>query len=111
MQTIALQPVPAQQVQCVLTNQNGLAQNCQIAVYLRGTNLYVDLIVAGNPISYAVLAGNMTSLVPSGYFGFSGTLAWLDTQGSEPPQYTGLGSRWVLLYLTTADFAAIQGAS
>jgi len=106
--TIALQPVPSQQVQCVL---NG--QNCSIAINMRGTQLYVDLSVAGLPISYGVLAHSMVGLVPNGYNGFTGQIAFLDTQASpagsngSDPQYTGLGSRWILFYGTLADFAAL----
>jgi hypothetical protein len=106
MQTISLQPIPSQQVQCSLAGQN-----CQISVYLRGTNLYVDLTVNGTPISYGVIAHNFVSLVPTGYLGFSGTLAFMDTQqGNSDPQFAGLGNRWVLLYLTAADFAQMGAA-
>jgi hypothetical protein len=102
MQQIPLQPVPSQQVQCVL---NG--QNCEIATYLRGSNLYVDLAVNGVSISSAVIARNQISLVPTSYLGFTGFLLFNDTQGSSDPQYTGLGARYMLLYLTLADLATL----
>ena len=44
-------------------------------------------------------AKNLVSLVPTAYLGFSGWLVFVDTQGSEDPQYAGLGTRWVLVYL------------
>jgi hypothetical protein len=102
MQQIPLQSVPSQQVQCLL---NG--QNCEIAVYMRGTRLYVDLAVNGVSISSAVLAQNLTSLVPTAYLGFTGYLLFTDTLGTTDPQYTGLGSRYQLLYVTSADLATL----
>jgi hypothetical protein len=30
-------------------------------------------------------------------------ICWQDTQGEEPPQYEGLGSRWVLAYEVDDD--------
>lgn len=97
---VALQPVPSQQLQIVLGGQN-----CQIAVYLRGTALYVDLNVNGADISTGVLALNLIPLVPTVYFGFAGNLVFLDTLGTNDPTYDGLGSRYQLLYLTAADYA------
>lgn len=99
---VPLQPVPSQQLQIVLGGQN-----CQIAVYLRGSAMYVDLNVNGADISIGVLAMNMVPLVPTVYFGFAGNLVFLDTQGTSDPIYTGLGSRYELLYLTAADYAQL----
>jgi hypothetical protein len=99
---VPLQPVPAQQLQIVLGGQN-----CQIAVYLRGANLYVDVNSNGADISTGVLAMNMVPLVPCIYFGFAGNLVFIDTQGTSDPVYTGLGSRYQLLYLTAADYAQL----
>jgi len=99
---IPLQAVPSQQLQIVLAGQN-----CQIAVYLIGSSLYVDLAANGTDISTAVLALNGVVLVPTVYFGFQGNLVFIDTQGDSDPTYDGLGSRYVLLYVTEADFASI----
>lgn len=104
MQTIALRPVPNQQVQVSLGGQQ-----CQIKVYEQGSDgqLYLDLTVAGQPISLCTPAYNMVNTVPSSYFGFTGTLAFLDTQGTSNPQSSGLGSRWQLLWLIASDFANV----
>lgn len=99
---VPLQPVPSQQLQIVLGGQN-----CQIAVYLRGSAMYVDLNVNGADISIGVLALNLVPLVPTVYFGFAGNLVFLDTQGSTDPTYNELGSRYVLLYLTATDYAQL----
>ena len=68
--------------------------------------MFLDLAVTGVPIAYAVQCKNMVSLVPTAYLGFSGWMIFLDTQGSSDPIYTGLGSRFVLLYLDAADLEA-----
>lgn len=99
-QQVALQAVPAQQVQAVLGTQQ-----CQISVYVKTQCMFFDLNANGTQIAYAVQAKNLVNLVPTSYLGFTGWLTFFDTQGTDDPQYTGLGSRWVLLYLTAEDFA------
>lgn len=99
---VPLQSVPSQQLQIVLGGQN-----CQIAVYLLGAFLFVDVNVNGADISTAVLAMNMVPLVPTVYLGFAGNLVFLDTQGNSDPTYDGLGARYQLLYLTESDYALL----
>ncbi len=101
MQTIPLQPVPSQQVQVTLD-----AQLCTLSVYVKNQCMFADTVVNGSPISYAVQAKNLVNLVPTAYLGFTGLLVFYDTQGSDDPVYTGLGSRWQLLYLDQADVGA-----
>lgn len=100
MLQVPLQPVPSQQLQIVLGNQN-----CQIAVYMLGANIYVDLNSNGADISIAVIARDGVPLVPTAYLGFLGNLIFVDTQGSSDPTFNGLGSRYQLLYFTVADIA------
>lgn len=103
MQTIPLQSVPNQQLQIVLGGQN-----CQISVYVRSTWIFMDLNVNGTDISIATLARNAVALVPTAYLGFSGQLAFFDTQGATDPVYTGLGTRYQLAYFTAAELASGQ---
>lgn len=103
MQQIALQPVPSQQLQIVLAGQN-----CQIAVYQKTTGIYVDLNSNGADISIGVIAHDVVPLVPTTYLGFSGNLIFTDTQGTSDPTYTGLGSRYQLVYLTAEEYAQLQ---
>lgn len=98
MQQVSLQPVPSQQTQVVLDGQS-----CTISVYVTHQAMCLDLAVGGAPIAYAIQCKNCVSLVPTSYLGFTGWLIFFDTQGTEDPQYTGLGSRWVLLYLDQED--------
>lgn len=98
MQQVPLQAVPSQQSQITLDGQQ-----CQISVYAKTQCMFLDLTVNGNPIAYAVQCKNLTNLVPTAYLGFSGWLTFVDTQGAEAPQYSGLGTRWLLLYLDETD--------
>jgi hypothetical protein len=101
MQQIVLQSVPSQQTQVVLDGQS-----CSISVYVKTSCMFFDLSVNGTQIASAVQCKNLVSLVPTSYLGFSGWMVFFDTQGTSDPIYTGLGSRWQLLYLDSADLEA-----
>lgn len=98
MQTVSLQSIPAQQVQVVLN-----LQTCAISVYVKNQCMFFDLAVNGTQIALSVQCKNLVNLVPTAYLGFSGVLFFLDTQGTDDPIYTGLGSRYQLIYLSPAD--------
>ena len=104
MQQIALQPVASQQTRVVLDGQS-----CAISVYVKNQCMFLDLAVNGTQIASAVQCKNLVSLVPTAYLGFAGWLVFFDTQGKSNPIYTGLGSRWILLYLDSADLEAYDG--
>lgn len=91
---IPLVAVPAQSLTITL----GL-QRCQIAVYQKSTGLYFDLFLAGLPVAVGVLCCNRTNLVRNKYTAFVGNLAFIDTMGSLDPDYTGLASRFRLVYV------------
>lgn len=102
MKTVPLSPVPSQTLQIVLAQQN-----CQMAVYQKGTHIYLDLALNGSPVlncRQCVDQGRL--LLGRQYYGFVGDLMFIDTQGSDDPLYTGLGSRWILVYLEAADLPA-----
>lgn len=103
MLQIPIQPVPSQLVLCVLAGQN-----CQIAIYQKGSRVYVDLNNNGANMCIAALAHNLVPLDScNSYDGFQGNLFFVDTQGLDDPQYTGMGSRWVLVYMTPAEIALL----
>jgi hypothetical protein len=99
MQQIPIQSVPSQRISVVLGTQN-----CQIAIYLLGDNLYVDLNSNGIDISTGIIALDCVPLSPFNYSGFSGNLVFCDTQAANDPTYDGLGSRYVLLYLDGEEY-------
>ncbi|HAP27314.1 MAG TPA: hypothetical protein DCR74_17190 [Achromobacter sp.] len=94
MKGIPLKPVPSQTLSVLL---NG--QNCQISVFQKSTGVYLDLYLNNSPIVSAVLCHDRVRLVRSDYLGFVGDLTFVDTQGHADPEYTGLGSRFVLAYM------------
>jgi hypothetical protein len=97
LQIIPLQPVPSQQVACSL---NG--QAVTLNIYTRGAygflNLYIDVYSNGAIVVPGVICQNGNEIIRNGYFGFNGDFAFWDQEGSSDPQYTGLGSRWILVY-------------
>jgi len=119
MQYVPLQAQPSQTLQIVL---NG--QQCGIALYSKtgyaysddpvesfqnpNTNLYFDLTVAGEPItSCAICLYSKRLLINRQYLGFVGDFAFIDTQGTNDPQWEGLGTRYQLLYLAPADLVGL----
>jgi hypothetical protein len=93
IQVIPLTPVAAQSFTIQLNSQN-----CAINIYQKSTGLYFDLAIDGNPIVTTMICLNLVGLVRESYMGFNGQLAFVDTQGTDDPDYTGLGSRYQLVY-------------
>lgn len=102
MKIIPLTATPSQTLIVSLTGQI-----CQIDVYQKFYGLFVDLYVAGSLIIGGVLSEDLNRIVRSVYLGFIGDLCFIDTQGSDDPEYTGLGDRYVLAYLEEADLSQI----
>lgn len=98
-QQIPLQAVASQRLAVVLA-----AQNCLINVYQKADSMYCDLTVNDVPVlrTHAV-RNRIRLLLAAGYFGFQGDLVFVDTQGDAQPEYTGLGSRWFMLYLPVTE--------
>ena len=92
-QTIPLNPIPSQKFTVQLNNQQ-----CTINVYQKSTGLYFDLSVNNNVIVSTMICLNLVGLIRESYLGFSGQLFFFDTQGTNDPDYTGLGSRYILVY-------------
>lgn len=78
-------------------------QQCQISLYQKTTGVYLDLSVLNRPIVTTALCRDRVRIVRHGYLGFIGDLAIVDTQGVEDPDYTGFGSRFLLIYLEASD--------
>jgi hypothetical protein len=109
MQVVPLQPVPNQTLQIVLASQN-----CQINVYQAPGGMFMDLLVNDEPVRLGIPCQNLNRVVRSLYLGFSGDMVWNDTQpdpvlGAQDPFYSGLGSRFQLVYLAASDLPANEG--
>lgn len=112
MLTIPLAPVASQTLQFVAAGQN-----CQMSVYTNDGFDYndptlntekeyiaIDFAYNGIQVTSAQNCLNVTRLLKNRkYLGFVGDFMFVDTQGSDDPQFAGLGSRWVLLYLEASD--------
>ena len=94
MQIIPLEATASQRLSVVL---NG--QACQLSVYQRSTGVYLDLYANGQPITLGARCPDRVKLVRQPYLGFSGDIAFLDTQGNQDPDYTEFGTRYFLIYL------------
>lgn len=105
MQIVPLDAVPNQTLSIALGGQN-----CQLNIYQKTvpvSALYMDVYVNNAPIILGVWCENLNRIVRSAYLGFIGDFVFNDTQGSSDPYYTGLGSRFLLQYLTTDDLSAL----
>lgn len=94
MKIIPVSPVPSQTLDVVLAGQN-----CQIAIYQKTTGLYVDVAVNDAPIVTGAIARDRVRLVRHIYLQFQGDLIIVDTRGSSDPESSGLGTRFLLVYL------------
>ena len=101
MLIIPLNAVPSQ---TLTTNLAG--QISQINVYQKFFGLFVDLYVNNVLVIGGVVAEDRNRIVRSIYLGFDGDLAFADTQGTDDPDYTGLGARFQFAYLTAVESAS-----
>lgn len=91
--SIPLVAVPSQ----TLSVQLG-EQKCRINVYQKLTGLYLDLYADDVAIGVGILCHDRVWLIRDAYLGFTGDLAFVDTQGTGDPDYTGLADRFSLLW-------------
>lgn len=98
MKTVPVSALPAQSFSVVLGEQA-----CAIRLTQKTTGLFMDLSVAGTEVVTGAICRDMVGVVRQAYLGFKGDLVFMDTQGSADPEYTGLGTRFVLMYLETSD--------
>jgi hypothetical protein len=99
MQTLPLKQVPNQSLKTIIAGQQ-----TGINLYqLSDNNLYIDISLNNNPIVSGVLVRNNVKIIRNLYLGFNGDFVISDTQGSDDPLYTGLGSRWQLIYMSAIE--------
>lgn len=98
MLIVPTQPVPNQNLQVTLGGQA-----CTIEIFQQQFGLYLNLYVNNEPVILGVIGLNANRIVRSAYLGFIGDLTFYDTQGTDDPVYTGMGSQFVLVYLEESD--------
>lgn len=98
--TISRIPLKQRPSQAVNVTLDG--QPCTIILRLMDGRQYLSLSKGGTVICDNAQIQNRTKIVMAAYTGFTGDLICIDLQGDEPPQYTGWGARWVLLFKSDA---------
>lgn len=96
--TIPLKPIPAQRFTCPLAGQSYTFWLRQLQ-----SGLYLDLAMQTRPLILGALCLHGTDIIRNPASPLQGTLTFTDTQGSQDPDYTGLGSRFVLQFEDTAS--------
>lgn len=95
---IPLQKTPAQSLKIKL-----YGQNCEIRVYYRFGNTYLDLICNGQQIQKGAICRNRDYIITIAQSAFSGNLFFLDMFGESDPLYEGFGERWRLFYKAAGE--------
>lgn len=90
---IPLSAFPAQSLSVQLGGKS-----CGIRVYQKRTGLFVDLSVNNRRALSGILCRDRTWIVRGDHFGFPGDLTFIDTQGNSDPDYSGLGTRFRLIW-------------
>lgn len=116
MQIVPLAPNPNQTLQIVLAGQNCSIELRSLDGYATTDTVSFDgaqpyiaftLDVSGVSITRTQNCLNRKRLlINRQYLGFVGDFMFIDTQGQDDPQYTGLGTRWQLVYIEAADLEA-----
>lgn len=89
-------------------------QDCTIAVYQRGTRLYLDLTVSREIVRQGAICQPGERIVQGATAAFRGQLYFVDER-SQPdqqaaPQWEGLGTRWRLYWLTSDEVETLRKA-
>lgn len=101
MLTVPIEPLPNQTLQCQLGDQP-----CVLSIRQLAYGLFMDVYVGPTQIISGVACENANRIVRSSYLGLVGDFVFFDTEGDSDPVYTGLGSRFVLVYLEESDLEA-----
>lgn len=98
MLVVPLNAVPNQQTQVQLGNQAVSLEIAQSAYGLFMSVTSNDTLIVSN-----VICQNLNRIVRDLYLGFSGDFMWCDTEGTSDPDYTGVGGRYQLVWLSPSD--------
>src|SRR4051812_5467075 len=93
VEVVPLKPLVSQTLSVRLGDQP-----CTLHIYEVTTGLFIDVLVNDAAVVSGVAALHGVRIVRDTYLGFVGDLAFIDTQGSDEPEASGLGSRWILVY-------------
>jgi hypothetical protein len=101
---VPLLPVPDQTLLTQLSDQSVKLRVRQLRYGLY-VYVYVD---SGDTLVIGGVKGlDRNRIVRSAYLGFVGDFSFFDTQGTDDPQYSGLGTRWQLVYLLPSETSEV----
>lgn len=108
MQEIPLRAAANQTLQIVLGEQN-----CSLRLYTRALPggadaLFCDLSIDQQPIFCGCVCLDGLPMPLYRWPHMTGRLVFVDMEGSDAPQWDGLGSRWRLIYLTPDEATAYR---
>lgn len=108
MQEIPLRATGNQTLQVVLEGQN-----CSLRLYTRSLSdgvetLFCDLSIDQDPVFYGCPCLDGLPMPLYAWLGMTGQLVFIDMGGDEAPHWSGLGSRWKLLYMSPAEADAYR---
>lgn len=79
-------------------------QVAQMALRQNGASIYFNLSFNGEPIVVTkICRDRQRLLIDARYRGFIGDFAFVDTQGTDDPFFTGLGSRYLFYYIGVSE--------
>src|ERR1700681_2345093 len=102
---VPTKPIPNQTLQAQLGGQA-----CTLSIYQLAYGMFMDVEVGTTRITSGVICQNLNRIVRSAYRGFIGDFVWADTQAADDPVYTGLNSRFLLVYMDPDSLAASMGS-
>lgn len=91
--TIPLSALPYQIVSVVVNDQA-----FQIEARQLGGSIFTTTTVDGELVASCVRAVSGGSVTPWPSSVVKTQVLWIDTQGDADPQFSGIGSRWILAY-------------
>lgn len=91
--SIPISAVAYQQINVPLSGET-----VTLTIRQRTNGVYMDIALNGTRILAGVVCLDRTWLVRDAYFGMPGDICFFDIQGTSDPDYTGFGSRYILVY-------------
>jgi hypothetical protein len=96
MLIIPIQPIPNQNIRLTVNEQA-----CEITLRQQNTGIYFSLVSDGVSICNSVLVQNAAPL--NSQFNFNGVFVLFDVDGKGKPDYSKLGTKWMLYYLEAGE--------
>lgn len=103
MLLIPLKPVPNQTTTTMLNGQVVRIAIRQLVTSQGVKGVYLTAWLDNEVIQSTILCVDRARMMDSNYDGFVGGFMFMDSQGNENPDYTGIGSRWNLYYLEAGE--------